>query len=344
MKKAIITGITGQDGAWLAKCLLSNGYKVYGAIRRNSDRNLHRLKRLGIDGKIKLVEFDLLEYSNILQAIRDIQPDEFYNLAAQSFVGVSFQQPISTFQTNAMGVAYILDILKSCSPKTKFYQASTSEMFGDVDPRNVPLNESSPFHPRSPYGVAKLFAHWNAVNYREAFGMYCCSGILFNHESELRGVEFVTRKISFHVASKYHKCRDLKPLELGNLDAIRDWGYAKEYCEGMWQMMQQDEPDSYVLATGEGRKVREFVESAFRFAGHDIRWDGSGVNEVGYDNKTGEVLVRVNPDFYRPAEVNLLIGCAEKARKKFGWAAATRVEKLTEVMVKGDIDFLKGTQ
>jgi len=344
MKKAIITGISGQDGAWLAKCLLNNNYKVYGGVRRISSRDYNRLEQLKIKDRVELIELDLLDYSNIFNIVKEIKPDEFYNLAAQSFVGTSFKQPISTYQVDGLSVGYILDVLKTVKPDTKFYQASSSEMYGKVDPECVPLDERCPFHPRSPYGVAKLFAHWATVNYRESYNMFCCSGILFNHESELRGPEFVTRKISMHVASKdYHDIimgPKLDPLELGNLDAVRDWGYAKEYCEGMWQMMQQTKPDTYVLATGKAKTVRQFVEAAFSFINRQIIWSGEAENEEGYDAKTGELLVKVNPKFYRPAEVDLLLGCAAKAKKAFGWEAQTDVDKLAEIMVKNDIDRL----
>lgn len=340
MKKAFVSGISGQDGAWLSKCLIENGYKVYGGIRRNSIRNFDRLNYLRITDKIEFVDFDLLDYSNIFNIIKDIKPDEFYNLAAQSFVGISFKQPISTYQIDAMGVAYILDILKTISPETKFYQASSSEMFGKVDKDLLPYDETCPFYPRSPYGIAKLFSHWATVNYRESYKMFCCSGILFNHESELRGPEFVTRKITMNVAQLY-RLRDsgfAEVLELGNLDAMRDWGHAKEYCEGMFQMMQQPTSDTYILSTGKTTSVRSFVESAFRHIDREIKWIGEGQDEKGYDQKTGQLLVRINPKFYRPAEVDLLLGSSQKAKKSFGWEAKIGVEKMTEIMVKYDID------
>lgn len=338
MKKAFVSGISGQDGAWLSKCLIENGYKVYGGIRRNSIRNFDRLNYLKITDKIEFVDFDLLDYSNIFNIVKEIKPDEFYNLAAQSFVGISFKQPISTYQIDAMGVAYILDILKTISPETKFYQASSSEMFGKVDKELLPYNETSPFYPRSPYGIAKLFSHWATVNYRESYNMFCCSGILFNHESELRGPEFVTRKITINVAQRYRCSSFTHPLELGNLDAMRDWGHAKEYCEGMFQMMQQPSSDTYILSTGKTTSVRSFVESAFGHIGREIRWIGEGQEEKGYDKKTEELLVKVNPKFYRPAEVDLLLGSSQKAKEAFGWEAKIGVEKMTEIMVKYDID------
>ncbi|MEM1312722.1 MAG: GDP-mannose 4,6-dehydratase [Patescibacteria group bacterium] len=337
MPKAFITGVTGQDGAWLTKLLLEKGYTVYGGVRRNSRRNLSSLEFLGVQDKIKLVDFDLTEYSNIFETIKDIQPDEFYNLAAQSFVATSFKQPILTSLTDGIAIAYILDILKTISPKTKFYQASTSEMFGKV--QEIPQTERTPLHPRSPYGVAKLYAHWLTINYRESYDMFTSSGILFNHESELRGPEFVTRKITINVAKRYTGQGEI--LELGNLDAKRDWGYAKEYVEGMYLMLQAEKPDDYVLATGETTSIRDFVNKTFSVIDIDIKWEGEGVNEQGFNSKTGELLVKVNPKFYRPAEVELLIGDASKAEAKLGWKAQTSISQLTEIMVKSDIDQLK---
>lgn len=336
MKTAFVTGINGQDGAWLAKLLVDKGYKVYGGIRRTSKRNLSRLEFLGVADKIELVEFDLLDYTNIYQAIRDTKPDEFYNLAAQSFVGTSFKQPISTGMIDGMGVAYILDILHTISPNTKFYQASTSEMFGKV--QETPQTELTPLYPRSPYGVAKVYAHWMTVNYRESYDMFACSGILFNHESELRGPEFVTRKITRHVAT--WTTDEPKVLSLGNMDAQRDWGYAKEYVEGMWRMLQADEPDTYVLATNNTTTIRDFVNKAAAFVDRTIRWEGTGEEEKGYDANTGELLVQVDPRFYRPAEVELLIGDPAKAKEKLGWEPKTTVDELAALMVKHDIELL----
>lgn len=333
MKKAIVTGITGQDGAWLAKTLLNNGYEVYGGMRRTSTSNVWRLEYLGILDKVKLIDLDLLEYHNINAIVRDIKPDEFYNLAAQSFVGVSFKQPITTSQINGVAVAYILDVLKNTSPKTKFYQASTSEMYGKA--MELPLKETSPFYPRSPYGCAKVYAHWMTINYRESYGMFCCSGILFNHESELRGPEFVTRKITQHIAKRTYDVNYTKTLKLGNLDALRDWGYAKEYVEGMYLMMQHNKPDTYVLASGKSHSVREFVELAFREVGEKITWKGTGVNEIGCNDK--DILVEVDKEFYRPAEVDVLVGDASKAKEKLGWEAKTNLEKLVKIMVKSDM-------
>lgn len=337
MKKAFITGITGQDGSWLAKNLLEKGYKVYGGIRRTSTANLWRLNFLDIKDRIELLEFDLLDYSNVFNAIKTIQPDEFYNLAAQSFVGTSFKQPISTSMIDGIGVAYILDALHTVSPETKFYQASTSEMYGKV--REIPQKETTPFHPRSPYGCSKVYAHWMTVNYRESYGMFATSGILFNHESELRGPEFVTRKITINVAN--WKMGKKEPLELGNLDAERDWGYAKEYVDGMYLMLQADKADTFVLATGQKTKIRTFAEKAFNVIGRNIAWEGEGQDEKGFDKKTGELLVRINPKYYRPAEVELLIGDASKAQEIIGWSYKTGIEELTEIMVKSDINLLE---
>lgn len=336
-KKAFITGVTGQDGAFLSRLLIDKGYEVYGGVRRTSRRNLSTLEYLGVDDKIKLVDFDLLDYSNIFDTIKSIQPDEFYNLAAQSFVGTSFKQPISTGMIDGMGVAYILDVIKTISPQTKFYQASTSEMFGKV--QAIPQVEETPFYPRSPYGVAKLYAHWMTVNYRESYNLFATSGILFNHESELRGPEFVTRKITLNVA-KWAMGQG-KVLELGNLDSKRDWGYAKEYVEGMWRMLQAETPDTFVLATGQTHTIRSFVEKSFGYINKQINWQGEGDMEQGFDAATGELLVKVNPDFYRPAEVDLLVGDAKKAKEVLGWQAETQVDKLAALMVEADIARLK---
>lgn len=332
-KTAFITGITGQDGSWLAKHLLELGYDVFGGVRRISSNNFGKLKFLGIYEKVKLMEFDLFDYSNILQIIKDIRPDEFYNLAAQSFVGTSFKQPISTSQIDGMGVIFILDILHSISPETKFYQASTSELFGKV--QQIPQNESTPFYPRSPYGVAKLFAHWMTINYRESYNMFASCGILFNHESELRGHEFVTRKISLNAAARKNGGNNI--LELGNMDSKRDWGYAKEYVEGMHSMLQQESSDTFVLATGITTTTRDFVDMCYQTVGFEIIWEGKNENEIGRDKKTGEILVKVNPEYYRPAEVELLVGDPSKAKNILGWEAKTTVSQLAELMVKSDL-------
>jgi len=333
MKKALITGIRGQDGAYLAKLLLEKGYQVYGADRRNSEQANWRLRELGIDKDIKFVYMDLLELTNILTAIDKIQPDEVYNLAAQSFVGASFDQPILTSEVDAIGVLRILEAIKMVNPKIKFYQASTSEIFGKV--QEIPQKETTPFYPRSPYGVAKLFGHWITVNYRESYNIYACSGILFNHESPLRGIEFVTRKITYYLAKVKYGLAD--KLVLGNLDAKRDWGYAPEYVEGMWMMLQQDKADDYVLATGETHTVREFVEIAAQVAGFDIEWFGEGINTKGVDRKTGKIIVEVSPEFYRPAEVDILIGDYSKAKKYLGWEPKTKFHKLVEIMMEADL-------
>jgi len=333
MKKALITGIRGQDGAYLAKFLLEKGYEVWGADRRSGDSSNWRLKELGIENDVNIVYMDLLELTNIMRTIEKIKPDEVYNLATQSFVGVSFEKPFLTTEIDAIGVLRILEAVRTLKPDIKFYQASTSEMFGKV--QEIPQTEKTPFYPRSPYGVAKLFGHWITVNYREAFNIFACSGILFNHESPLRGVEFVTRKITYSLARIKYGLQD--KLVLGNLDAKRDWGYAKEYVEGMWLMLQQDEPDDYVLATGETHTVREFVEKAAKIAGFDIEWEGEGVNTKGIDKKTDKVIIEVSPEFYRPAEVDILVGDYSKAKKKLGWEPKTKFDKLIEIMMEADL-------
>lgn len=334
MKKALITGIRGQDGAYLAKLLLEKGYKVYGADRRSGDSSNWRLKELGIEKDIEILYMDLLEFSNIRRVIKQVQPDEVYNLAAQSFVGASFEQPILTSEIDAIGVLRILEILREYKPDTKFYQASTSEMFGKV--QEIPQTEKTPFYPRSPYGVAKLFGHWITVNYRESYNMFACSGILFNHESPLRGLEFVTRKITYNLAKIKYGLEE--KLVLGNLDAKRDWGYAPEYVEAMWLMLQQPEADDYVIATGETHSIREFVEKAAEVAGFNIVWEGEGINTKGIDRKSGKIIVEVSEKFYRPAEVDLLIGNPSKAKEKLGWRPKTTFEELVEIMMITDIE------
>ncbi|NPV29973.1 MAG: GDP-mannose 4,6-dehydratase [Firmicutes bacterium] len=333
-KKALITGVTGQDGAYLAKLLLEKGYKVYGTFRRTTGIMSWRLEELGILDKIKLVPMDLLELTNIIRVIEDIRPDEVYNLAAQSFVALSFEQPILTCETNAIGTLRLLESVRTITPKTKFYQASSSEMFGRVLTERQ--NEDTPFYPRSPYGVSKLFAHWITVNYREAYGMFAVSGILFNHESPLRGEEFVTRKVSKGVARMKLGLQD--KLVLGNLEAKRDWGYAPEYVEAIYLMMQQDEPDTYIIATGEYHSVREFVQRAFEVIGIELEWEGKGVEEKGVDKHSGKVLVEVSPDFFRPAEVNTLLGDYSKAKGKLGWQPKTSFEELVRIMVEKDVE------
>ncbi len=335
MKVALITGITGQDGAYLAQLLLEKGYTVYGAYRRTSSVNFWRIEELGIRNhpNLHLVEYDLTDLGASIALLQKVQPDEIYNLAAQSFVGVSFEQPTTTAQITGIGALHLLEAIRLVSPKIRFYQASTSEMFGKV--QSVPQTESTPFYPRSPYGVAKLYAHWMTVNYRESYGIFGCSGILFNHESPLRGREFVTRKITDAVAKI--KLGKLDVLELGNLDAKRDWGYAKEYVEGMWRMLQADVPETYVLATNRTETVRDFVRMAFRAAGMDVDFRGGAENETAVDAATGKKVVRVNPRFYRPAEVDLLIGDAGKAKAQLGWEPKTTLEALCAMMVEADL-------
>lgn len=334
-KTAIVTGISGQDGAYLAENLLERGYTVYGTYRRTSSVNFWRIAELGIEDhpNLKLVEYDLTDMGSAIRLIATSEAEEIYNLAAQSFVGVSFSQPITTGITTGLGAAYLLEAIRTVNPKVKFYQASTSEMFGKV--QAVPQNEETPFYPRSPYGVAKLYAHWLTINYRESFDIFGSSGILFNHESPLRGREFVTRKITDTVAKIALGKAAL--LELGNLDAKRDWGFAKDYVEGMRLMLQHDVPDTFVLATNRTETVRHFVELAFQQVGFDIAWSGAGDKEVGHDEKTGRLLVRINADFYRPTEVDLLIGDATKARNDLGWTPKMGLEELVSVMVAADL-------
>ncbi|MDF3036114.1 MAG: GDP-D-mannose dehydratase [Paucimonas sp.] len=332
---AIITGITGQDGAYLAELLLEKGYEVYGTYRRTSSVNFWRIEELGIaqHPKLHLVEYDLTDLGSNIRLLQSTGATEVYNLAAQSFVGVSFDQPATTAQITGIGPLNLLEAIRIVNPKIRFYQASTSEMFGKV--QAIPQVEDTPFYPRSPYGVAKLYGHWITVNYRESYDIFGCSGILFNHESPLRGREFVTRKITDTVAKIRLGKQDV--LELGNLDAKRDWGYAKEYVEGMWLMLQAKEPDTYVLATNRTETVRDFVSMAFKGAGHRIEWRGRGEQETGVDAETGKTLVRINPKFYRPAEVDLLIGNPLKAREKLGWAPRTTLEELCQMMVQADL-------
>jgi len=335
MKKAIVTGITGQDGAYLSQFLLEKGYQVFGTYRRVSAPNFWRIAELGIDRHphLTLVDYDLTDPGAAVAMLKRIEPDEVYNLAAQSFVGVSFDQPVTTAHITGMGALHLLEAIRLVNPRIKFYQASSSEMFGQV--QAVPQNESTPFYPRSPYGVAKLFAHWMAINYRESYDIFAASGILFNHESPLRGLEFVTRKITHGIAQII--LGKLDCLELGNLDARRDWGYAPEYVEGMWRMLQAQQPDNYVLATGQTTTIRDFVRMAFQAAGIDIEFRGQGVDEIGIDARSGAVRLRVNPRFYRPAEVDLLIGDPSKAKSQLGWQPRTSVEQLCHLMVQADL-------
>ncbi len=334
-KKALITGITGQDGAYLAQLLLEKGYAVTGTYRRTSSVNFWRMEELGIAAhpNLNLVEYDLTDLSSSIRLLQNCAPDEVYNLAAQSFVGVSFEQPITTASITGLGAVHLLEAIRIVNPTVRFYQASTSEMFGKV--QAIPQVEDTPFYPRSPYGVAKLYAHWMTINYRESYGIFGSSGILFNHESPLRGREFVTRKITDSVAKIVQNKLDV--LELGNLDAKRDWGYAKEYVEGMWRVLQAAQPDTYVLATNRSETVRDFVTMAFKAAGIAIEWAGSGEAETGHCSRSGRVLVRVSPKFYRPAEVELLIGDPAKALRELGWAPKTTLEQLCQMMVEADL-------
>jgi GDPmannose 4,6-dehydratase len=335
MKKAIITGITGQDGAYLSKLLLKKGYQVFGAFRRTSSVNFWRLEELNVHNhpNLKLVEFDLTDQGNCITLVTEIMPDEIYNLAAQSFVGVSFKQPITTALVTGIGALNLLEAIRIINPKIKFYQASTSEMFGKV--HEIPQTEETIFHPRSPYGVAKLFAHWSTINYRESYNIFGVCGILFNHESPLRGKEFVTRKITDAVAKI--KLGSQNILELGNMNAKRDWGYAEEYVESMYLMMQQKQPDTYIVATNRTETVRDFVNMAFKAIGINLIWQGSEELEKGIDQSSGRTMVQVNPDFYRPNEVDLLIGDATKANTLLGWFPKTTLEELCKMMVNEDI-------
>ncbi len=335
MKTAIITGISGQDGAYLAQLLLDKGYKVFGTYRRTSSVNFWRIEELGVENhpNLELVEYDLTDLGTSLSLVKRAEPDEIYNLAAQSFVGVSFEQPTTTAHITGIGALNLLEAIRLLNPKIRFYQASTSEMFGKV--QAIPQKEDTPFYPRSPYGVAKLYAHWMTINYRESYDIFGCSGILFNHESPLRGREFVTRKITDTVAKIKLGKQDL--LELGNMDAKRDWGFAKEYVDGMYRMLQADEPDTYVLATNRTETVRDFVTMAFAAAGFTLEWSGTAEGETARDTASGRTLVRVNPKFYRPAEVELLIGDASKARDKLGWVPKTTLEELCRMMVEADL-------
>ena len=335
MKTAIITGVTGQDGAYLTELLLSKGYTVYGTYRRTSSVNFWRMHELGLQhhDRLHLVEFDLTDLSSSIRLIQRAAPDEIYNLAAQSFVGVSFDQPITTAEITGVGALHLLDAIRIINPKIRFYQASTSEMFGKV--QAVPQTESTSFYPRSPYGVAKLFAHWMTVNYRESYGIFGSSGILFNHESPLRGREFVTRKITDAVAKI--KLGQQACLVLGNIDAKRDWGYAKEYVDGMWRMLQVGEPDTFVLATNRTETVRDFVRMAFKAIDMDLEFSGANEDEVAKDVSTGRTVMRIDKRFYRPAEVDLLIGDASKAADKLGWRAGTSLEELCRMMVTEDL-------
>ena len=331
MKRALITGVNGQDGSYLAELLLEKGYKVYGLMRRKSSVDYGNVEH--IKDKIEFIYADMADVVSLTNAMRISQADEVYNLAAQSFVGTSWEQPVATAEIDGIGALNMLEAIRMIKPNAKFYQASTSEMYGLV--QAIPQNEDTPFYPRSPYGVAKLYGHWITKNYRESYDMYACSGILFNHESERRGKEFVTRKITDAVARIKFGVQEV--LELGNLDAKRDWGHAKDYVRAMWLMLQQDEADDYVIATNETRTVREFVERAFMYVGIEIIWEGSEVNEIGKDKATGKIVVKINPDFFRPAEVDILIGDPIKAETKLGWKREIPFVELVERMIKNDL-------
>jgi len=337
VKKAFITGITGQDGAYLSKLLLEKGYEVHGGVRRISQPETVRLEQVGVLNDVHLHEFDLSEMNNIFRLLRDTPVDEFYNLAAQSYVGSSWDQPIYAADVNGVGVVRILDTLRTLHPGTRYYQASTSEMFGLV--QEVPQKETTRLYPRSPYGAAKVYGHYITMNYRESFGMHASSGILFNHESPLRGKEFVTRKITMALAKIAHGSE--QPVVLGNLDAKRDWGFAGDYVEGMWRMLQQDEADDYVLATGVTTTIRDFVTYAAEALGMDLAWEGEGIAETATDTRTGKRIVEISEKFFRPAEVDLLIGDASKARQTLGWEPKVDVRELAAMMAKSDHDALR---
>ena len=331
MKKALITGITGQDGSYLAELLLEKGYEVYGIRRRKSVVDFGNARH--IKDKINFIYADMTDVVSLMTAMRISDADEVYNLAAQSFVATSWEQPIATAEIDALGVTNILEAIRTVKPAARFYQASTSEMFGLV--QEVPQKETTPFYPRSPYGVAKLYGHWITKNYRESFGLYACSGILFNHESERRGIEFVTRKITNAAARIKFGLQDC--VELGNMDSKRDWGHSKDYVKAMWLMLHQDTPDDYVIATGEARTVREFASVAFKAAGIDLEWSGSGIDEIAKDQATGKTVIKVNPKFFRPAEVDMLLGDPSKAESKLGWKREIDFTELVTRMVKNDL-------
>ena len=336
MKKAVITGITGQDGAYLAKFLLDKGYKIYGTYRRSSTPNFWRLDELNVleNPNLDLEEYDLTDLGSNIRLIEKTRPDEIYNLAAMSFVGISFDQPETAAQITGVGALHLLEAIRFVDRGIKFYQASTSEMFGLV--QEIPQKETTPFYPRSPYAVAKLYAHWMTVNYRESYNIFASSGILFNHESPLRGLEFVTRKITDSLTKIKLGLAD--HLELGNLDSKRDWGYAKEYVEGMWKILQYQQPETFVLATGRTVTVREFVEMTAKALSINLKWKGKGIEEVGVDEDTGKIIIKINPKFYRPAEVDLLLGDPSRARKLLGWEPKTTLEELCSIMVNADLE------
>ncbi|MBN1531766.1 MAG: GDP-mannose 4,6-dehydratase [Spirochaetes bacterium] len=335
-KKAFITGITGQDGAYLAKFLLEKGYTVYGGYRRTSSPNFWRLEEFDLMKDVELMEVDILDTGNLIRTFSKSEPDEVYNLAAQSFVAVSFEKPVLTGEITAIGATRVLEAIRIVNPKIKFYQASSSEMFGKA--QEMPQTEKTPFYPRSPYAVSKLYGHWLTINYRESFNIFGCSGILFNHESPIRGIEFVTRKITDSVARIRKGTQEY--FEIGNIDAKRDWGYAKEFVEGMWLMLQQQNPEDYVLATNEAHSVREFIEHAFGHVGVTIQWKGKGPEEYGVDAATSKTRVKVNPKFFRPTEVEVLLGNYEKATRELGWKPRVKFKELVEIMQQRDIERL----
>ena len=338
MKKALITGITGQDGSYLTELLLEKGYKVYGLIRRKSKEDFGNVEHL--KDKITFIHADMTDLASLVNAIKISDADEIYNLAAQSFVKSSWDSPVSTAEINALGVLNLLEAIRLVKPTARFYQASTSEMFGKV--QEIPQKETTPFYPRSPYGVAKLYGHWITINYRESYNLFACSGILFNHESERRGLEFVTRKIT-HAAAMIKEGKQ-EFVELGNLDAKRDWGHSKDYVKAMWLMLQQDQPDDYVVATGETRTVREFAKEAFKAIGIDVEFKGTGLDEVGVNKANGKVVIKVNKDFYRPAEVELLIGNPKKAEEKLHWKREISFHELVERMAKNDLELVRNNK
>lgn len=331
MKNALITGVTGQDGSYLAELLLEKGYNVYGIMRRKSVVDYGNVEH--IKDKINFIYADMTDVISLINAMKISQADEVYNLAAQSFVATSWEQPIATADIDAIGVTNMLEAIRTVKPSCRFYQASTSEMFGLV--QEIPQKETTPFYPRSPYGVAKLYGHWITKNYRESYDLYACSGILFNHESERRGKEFVTRKITDAVARIRFGIQDC--VELGNMDSKRDWGHSKDYVKAMWLMLQQDTPDDYVIATNETRTVREFVEIAFKSAGIDVEWNGTGIDEIGINKATGKTIVKINKKFFRPAEVDILLGNPAKAEEKLGWVRDISFKQLVQRMIENDI-------
>ena len=335
MKKALITGITGQDGSYLAELLLEKGYEVYGTMRRKSVADYGNAAH--IKDRIHFIYADLTDLVSLIHAMEISQADEVYNLAAQSFVGASWIQPVATAQMDAIGVTNILEAVRLVKPEARFYQAATSEMFGKV--QEVPQTEQTPFYPRSPYGVAKLYGYWITKNYRESFDMFACSGILFNHESERRGREFVTRKITYAAACIRQGVQQY--VELGNLDSKRDWGHARDYVHAMWMMLQNNHPEDYVIAANETRTVREFVQAAFKHVGIALTWEGEGIYEIGKDQSNGRILVKVNSEFFRPAEVDLLWGNPSKAENELGWKREIPFEELVRRMVKNDMELVK---